>query len=403
MSMALEGIRVIDLTLWHQGAMAATILGDLGAEVIKIEDRVKGDPARGFMQIIGASTGVMGRNAYFEHCNRNKKSITLDLTKQKGRQIAYQLVEKSDVFLHNMRKGVPERLGMDYKTLSQYNPRLIYASASGWGPKGPAAGKPSFDMTGIARSGMMTVAGEPGTPPVNIQGMGDQIGAIMTAFSVVTAIAARERLGVGQEVEVSLLGSLVYLLGMYVDVELLVGHELPRFVRAKAGNPLWNYYRCKDDKWIVLAHIQSDRYWPTLCRAVGIEHLEKDPRFENMDVRGKNAAELISIMDEAFATKTRAEWLDIFEKSGDLIFEAVNTISDMVKDPQVRANDYIVGFQHPAWGKIDVVGIPMHFSCTPPSVRLPAPEFGEHTEEVLQSVLGYSWDDIAKLNAEEVI
>jgi len=407
MGMPLEGCRVLDWTIWQQGPLAAMMLGDMGAEVIKIEDRRTGDPMRGLLGSIGKIGGMKAlaqRNAYFEHCNRNKKSITLDLTKPKGKEIIYKLVEKSDVFLQNYRKGVAIRLGLDYPTLRQYNPKLIYASASAWGPKGPDIDRPSFDFTGVARSGIMTVMGEPGQPPVHMQaGIADQIGGIMTAYSVVTALYMREKLGVGQEVEASMLGGMTYLLGMLVDYKLISGVEQVKWVRATAGNPMWNYYKCKDDKWLVLGLLQSDRYWPDFCRALGIEHLEKDPRFADMNVRGANAPELISILDSVFITKTRAEWQDILSKHGDLLYEPINTITELIEDPQVQANDYVTEFQHPSLGKIPLVGFPMHFSNASTSVRLPVPEFGQHTEEVLQDVLGYTWDDITKLKAEEII
>jgi len=407
MKMPLEGCRVLDWTVWQQGPLASMMLGDLGAEVIKIEDRRSGDPMRGLLGSIGKIGGMKAfvqRNFYFEHCNRNKKSITLDLTKQKGKDIIYKLVEKSDVFIQNYRKGVAVRLGLDYNTLRQYNPRLIYATASGWGPKGPDVDRPSFDFTGVARSGIMTVMGEPGMPPVHMQaGIADQIGGIMTAYTVVTSLYMREKTGVGQEVEASMLGGMVYLLGMLVDYKLISGVEQPKWVRATAGNPLWNYYKCKDDKWLVLGLLQSDRYWPDLCRALGIERLEKNPRFADMNVRGTNAAELVSILDSVFITKTRAEWQDILSKHGDLLYEPINTITELVEDPQVRANDYVIDFQHPSWGKVPMVGFPMHFRNASASVRLPVPEFGQHTEEVLQEVLGYTWEEITTLKAEEVI
>ena len=207
----------------------------------------------------------------------------------------------------------------------------------------------------------------------------------------------------GQKVEASVLGSLTNLLSVNIEFKLVMGQEISPFVRIKAGNPLWNYYKCKDDKWIVLTHMQPDRHWPTLCQAMGLKRLGKDPKFGTMETRAQNAAELISIMDSVFLTKNRVEWLEILEKSGDLIFEAVNSISDVVEDPQMRDNDYIVDYEHPSLGKVTVTGSPMHFSQTPASIRLPAPEFGQHTEEVLQNVLGYTWEEIAKLRAEEII
>jgi formyl-CoA transferase len=200
-----------------------------------------------------------------------------------------------------------------------------------------------------------------------------------------------------------MLGSMVSLLGMLVDFKLFGGIEQPKWLRASAGNPLWNTYECKDDKWLVLSLLQSDRYWPSICRVLGLEHLEKDPRFEDFAVRSKNSTELVSILDKVFATKTRSEWLDILGKSGDLLFEPVNTISDVVEDPQVQINNYITEYQHPSYGKVSAVGFPMHFSQAETSVRLPPPEFGQHTEEVLQDILGYSWDEITELKAEKVI
>ena len=404
MTAVLEGIRVLDWTVWQQGPMASVMLGDLGAEVIKIEDRVSGDPSRGFMRQMGAGMGIGGRNFYFEVMNRNKKSVTLDLNKQRGKEILYQLVEKSDVFLQNFRQGVAARLGMDYATLSRYNPRLIYASASGWGPQGPNRQKPAFDFTGQARSGIMTIAGELGSSPISLQGaIGDQIGAIMTAYGVVAALLARERLGIGQEIDSSLLGSLLFLMGLNVSFKLGFGIEMPNHNRAGAYNPLWNYYKCSDDKWLALAELQADRAWPIVCRALGMQALEKDPRFDSLEARAKNAAELISIMDRVFVTKTRDDWLKTLEQAGDLIFEPVNTISDAVEDPQVLANDYITDFNHPVWGKVKALGIPVKFSKTPGRITREAPEFGQHTEEVLTEVLGHTWDDIAKLREEEVI
>jgi CoA:oxalate CoA-transferase len=164
--MVLEGIRVLDWTVWQQGPVASVMLGDLGADVIKIEERGSGDPARGMMKLAGAAAGVAGRNFYFENNNRNKRSLVVDLRKEEGKKIIYKLVEKSDVFVQNFRKGVAARLGLDYTTLSRYNHRLIYASASGWGSEGPDAEKPSFDYTGVAKSGIMSMVGEPDMPPL---------------------------------------------------------------------------------------------------------------------------------------------------------------------------------------------------------------------------------------------
>src|SRR5215813_8749469 len=280
MALPLEGIRILDWTIFQQGPVATMMLGDLGAEVIKLEERVGGDPGRGVLQIAGSKTGGDKRNYYFEANNRHKKSLTLDLKKPEAREIVYKLVEKSDVFVQNFRKGVAAKLGLDYPTLSRYNPKLIYASATGYGPDGPDSGEPSFDYMGLARSGIMNAVGEPNMDPLNITGgIADQMGAIMLAYGVITALLARERYGIGQEVDSSHLGSMMALQGLNLASRLTLGKEFRRSYRTKAPNPLWNHYKCSDGKWICLAMIQADRYWSDLCKALGIQHLEHDARF----------------------------------------------------------------------------------------------------------------------------
>ena len=249
----------------------------------------------------------------------------------------------------------------------------------------------------------MTQAGDPGMPPFSIGwGVADQTGAVMTAYGVLAALLARERLGIGQELDVSLLGTMIFVQQMTVNSAVMLGAELARFPRYRVGNPLLNHYMCADNRWIMLGMNQADRHWPNFCRVLGIENLEKDPRFENLWVRGQNSEDLVAILDKIFPTKTSEEWI-IQLRAADLVVARVNTISDLENDPQVVANDYIIEFDHPALGrKIKMVGIPVQLRQTPGSVRLPAPEFGQHTEEVLLE-LGYSWDEISHLKEEEVI
>ena len=405
MARPLDGIRVLDWTIWQQGPVATMMLGDLGAEVIKIEERVGGDPGRGVMSIGGTATGGEGkRNYYFEANNRHKRSIALDLKKPEGKAIIYKLIEKSDVFVQNFRKGVAGKLGLDYQTLSRRNPKLIYASATGYGPQGPDSGEPSFDYMGLARSGIMTAVGEPDMVPQNITGgIADQMGAIMLAHGIVVALLARERLGVGQEVNTSHLGSMMALQGLNLACRLTLGKEFKRFYRTQAVNPLWNHYKCQDDKWICFAMPQADRYWPDFCKALGITELEKDPRFAAMKVRGKNCEALIAILDKIFASKPRDEWMKILKAGGDFIYTIVNSVNDLPTDPQMIANNYVVDYDHPAWGPIQVMGHPVILSETPADPKAPAPEFGEHTEQILIDTLGYSWEEVAQLKEQEVI
>jgi len=345
-----------------------------------------------------------GRNFYFETNNRNKKSLTLDLGKERGREVVYRLVEKCDVFVQNFRQGVAARQGLDYPTLSKYNPRLIYATASGYGPRGPHSQEPAMDYLGLARSGIMNAVGEPDMPPLGmVGGLADQMGAIVTAYGILAAVVARERFGVGQEVDVSHLGSMTALQALNVAAVCLLGRELPRQERATAFNPLWNHYRCRDGRWLALAHLQPDRHWPDFCRALGIEELERDPRFEDARRREENAGELVAILDKIFATRTCDEWMEYLKQRGDFICAPVNRVADLVDDPQILENEYITDFDHPVLGRIKVVGLPVRLSRTPGSVRLPAPDFGQHTEEVLLEVAGYTWEEIEKLKEEEVI
>jgi len=404
MPMPLDGIRVIDWTIWQQGPIASAMLGDLGAEVIKIEQRGSGDPGRALVQIFGKSLEDLP-NVYFEANNRNKKGITLDLKTEEGRQVVYDLVAKSDVFVQNYRKGVAERLGLGYAALREHNPRLIYANASGYGPEGPDSEEPSFDHLGLARSGIMLAAGEPEMPPLAVAGgIADQMGGVMLAYGVLAALFARERHGVGQEVDASHLGSMTWLQGLSVSCRLMAGFALPRGYRSQAGNPLWNHYECKDGRWLALAMLQSDRYWPDFCRALGRPELSTDERFEGGYQRAQNRVAAVAILDEVFATRTRDEWVaHLSESEGDFIFTIVNSVDELPDDPQVLANDYVVDFDHPAHGKTRVLGIPVQLGETPGAVRLPAPELGQHTEEVLLEILGYDWNRIAELRERKVI
>jgi crotonobetainyl-CoA:carnitine CoA-transferase CaiB-like acyl-CoA transferase len=405
----LEDIRVLDWTQWQMGTVATAMLADFGAEVIHIENRQTGDHGRALM------SGIMenlpnGRNAYFETNNRGKKSLAIDIRKEQGKEIIYRMVQNSDVFVHNFRQGVPEKLKMDYDTLCQYNPKLVYAAASGYGPRGPEAEEPAFDMIGLARSGIASVIGDENNPNFPFHGgLADQIGAIMTSYGILLALLIRERHGIGQKVDVSHLGSMMALEGLVIGMGLYLRPEqkpedMPENVtRKNAANPLWNYYKCKDGKWLVLGMLQPDIKWSAICKALGIEHLENDSRYANAIVRRENSEGLIAVMDEIFITKTSEEWMKILKETGDIICTPVQGIIDLVNDPQVLANNYIIERNHEVIGPVRVRGIPVELSKTPGEVKVEAPEFGQHTEEVLMEIGGYSWEDIARLREEEVI
>lgn len=406
MSGPLEGVHVVDCAHWIQGGNIGRMLGDLGAEIVKVEERVGGDQVRGWLQSgYGAQTQQVERNYMLDFANRSKRGITLNLRSDKGKEILYKLVSGADIFVHNWRDdGVSRRLGADYDTLFKINPRIIYAHATGWGSQGPFSGKPAFEPTAQARSGMLDLYTEPGgIPPIFPGGIGDLTGAITALVGILAALQARQRTGLGQKVEASLFGSLVAMESPFIYTYVLNGVEYPKRSRSTMGNPLWNHYRCADDKWISFAMLQPDRYWHNFCLAVGIEHLEHDDRFKNMEARARNRAELIGILDKVFATKTSKEWVKHFDELGvDLLYSQVQNISELVNDTQALANEYIVDFDHPSFGKIKIPGLPYKFSRTPARIERAAPEFGQHTEEVLLE-LGYTWDDIGQFKDEKVI
>jgi CoA:oxalate CoA-transferase len=401
MSGPLSGVKVVEVTLFQQGPVAGMRLGDLGADVIKIEAK-GGDPARGFMKIIGAMAGLKGRNYYFEHNNRNKRGIVLDLKNKKGMEVFLKLIDKADVFLNNMSIEAPLKLGIGPKDLLNRNPRLIYAQASGWGRKGAEAHALSFDYTGIARSGLMMSCGEKGTPPTQIlPGIGDEIGGLMCAWGVTAALYAREKTGKGQVVDTSLMGSLIAMLGFIMAAPAILGQEFPREIRAAAGNPLYNHYRCKDDRWIAIAHLAPDQYWPKICKALELEALQNDSRFNSIEARGKHARELVTLLDQSFLAKTRDEWARILKEEG-CIFTPIQTPQEVTHDAQALANHYFIETPHPAWGNTKMVGFPWDFSETPAAWRREAPSLGQHTDEVLTE-LGYRKEDLENLRAEGVI
>ncbi len=401
--MPLDGILVVDWTIWQQGPVASSMLGDLGADVIKVEERVGGDPGRGMLRSAGLDL-TDRPNFYFEANNRNKKSIAVDLKTPEGLEIVRRLADRADVFVQNFRKGVAERLGLGAAELCARNPRLIYASATGYGPEGPESAEPSFDYLGLARSGIMLACGEPDDEPLAIAGgVADQMGAVMLAYGILAALLARAKTGRGQAVDVSHLGSMAWLQGLGLAARTMLGRAIPRQSRRCAMNPLWNHYRCADGQWLALGMLQGDRYWPALCTVLGIPEAATDERFATQQQRMFNATDCVALLDRVFATRPRAEWLDRLRRGGDFIVTIVNAVDDLPDDPQVQANGYVTTFDHPTFGPTQVVGCPVRLSDTPAQLRLPAPEFGQHTEEVMTGLLGYTWDDIAALKERQVI
>ena len=397
----LDGLRVIDWTMWQFGPVSTMMLADMGAEVIKVES-LDGDHGRSVGRSVGLdSTLPNGASAFFEGLNRQKLGIAVNLKTPEGVEIMYKLAVKSDIFVENFRKGVVERLSLGYEDLIKHNENIIYASASGYGSKGPDAGKPAFALTAEARSGALWWIGPPDDTPHQLD-IADQSAAVMLSYGILGAIVARERFGFGQKVDVSHLGSMVWARGMQNQISLLVEKEYQRFDRTQPGNVLWNYYRCGDGRWIAFS-MGQERYWLPFCSVVGRPDLIDDSRFNTMERRYENRRELVELLDAHFLTRTSAEWEESLRGNSDIIWERVQRNLDLPSDPQVVANDYIVQYNHPAIGLSNWLQTPVNYSKTPLSTRKMAPALGENTEETLVDLLGYTWDDIVALKDKNVI
>jgi crotonobetainyl-CoA:carnitine CoA-transferase CaiB-like acyl-CoA transferase len=400
----LDGIKVLSWTVWQAGPNATAALGDLGAEIIKIEEPSQGDLMRWVWKATPAPERQRelpgGKSTIFELCNRNTKSVTLDLSREPGRQVLHRMVERCDVFVTNIHRAA-KKWGLDYAGLSRDNPRLIYLLITGYGPKGPDWESGGYDPLGQARSGLMDAISDPPLAPRGA--ILDQATSVMGSYGVVAALLARERFGVGQEVNVSLVSTGINLISNEMARILLGGGESTRHDRVRAFNPLRNLYRCADGRWIMGALTPADRYWPSFCQALGIVELEKDPRFESNEVRGQHAEELISILDKVFASRTSDEWLATFKGFPDLSFTGVNRCSEVADDPQVVANNYLVDFSHPVLGEVKFPGFPIEFSETPAAIRSAAPDLGEHTREVLREMAGCGPEELDRLGGEGVI
>ncbi|MEE9248642.1 MAG: CoA transferase, partial [Dehalococcoidia bacterium] len=307
--MALEGLRIIDMTIWQHGPVSTAMLADMGAEVIKIERRESGDPGRylSIWNFQGFDQDQFPLNYYWENNNRNKKSLAIDLKRPEGVEVMTRLIKRSDAFVSNFREASLERLGLGYESVHKINPRLVYAIGYGVGSKGPDAHRPSADLAAQARAGIMSQIQS--APPMQIWGgLADQTGAFMLCLGITMGLLTRERTGIGQKVEESLFGTQLAVGALMAQGTLFSG-TVPSEYRRRALSPFWNVYKTKDDKWLCLSVLEMDRDWRPVCRALDLEWMEEDPRFKSGHDRVHTYSdELIDILDEAFAKKTRDEW-----------------------------------------------------------------------------------------------
>jgi len=396
----MQGVRVVELGVWVAGPAAGLIMADWGADVVKIEPPGTGDPARGFAKMIG---GDLPFNPPFEMDNRSKRSVVVDLSKQEGRALALELIDGADVFVTNLRRPALARLGLDVESLRARNPRLIYAAISGYGFAGEDADKAAYDIAAFwSRSGVASALQRPGQPPpFQRGGMGDHQAGLSLAAGISAALFSRERSGEGQFVSTSLLRQGIYMLSFDMAITLRFGVAVASGERTTMGNPTVNSYEDKDGRWFWIVGLEGARHWPPLARAVGRPEWIDDPRYATPKVRAENAKELIAGLDAIFATKTRDEWGAIFEREQDMWWAPVQSIDEVVADPQVRA----------AGGLVDVPdgpttttlpATPVDFSDTVWSPRSMAPEHGQHTDEVLRE-LGRDDEQIEALRSEGVV
>jgi crotonobetainyl-CoA:carnitine CoA-transferase CaiB-like acyl-CoA transferase len=391
----LDGVRVLELGIWVAVPSAAAVLADWGARVVKIEPP-EGDPLRGL-----AATGLVPYqpdvNPAFHLDNRGKRGIVLDLRRPGGRDVAHALIRQSDVFVSNLRRQKLAALGMDYETLREVNPRLVYAGLTGYGVDGPDRDRAAFDYAAFwARAGVMASLGEPeGPPPTQRPGMGDHMTGLGMAGAIAAALLARERTGVGQEIGMSLFQSGMWMLASDIQAAITTGYCHTPGGRRAAPNPLFNFYRTKDDRWLHLIMLQPDRHWTAFCAAIGRADLADDERFANALVRFSHSRELIAILDPLFAARTLAEWGAVLDESG-CFWGSVQSVADVVSDPQAEAIGAFAETSLPDGRPLRIVKSPVAFGATPAAVSGPAPELGQHTEEVLLEA-GYTWDDIARL------
>jgi len=392
----LDGVRILDLTRMLTGGYAAMLLGDRGAEVIKIEAPGKGDPLRRMPPHF-----YKGESAYFLSISRNKKSVTLDLRKDEGREVFHRLVEVSDVVFDNFRPGVLERLGADYDTLKKIKPDIICCSISSYGHTGPLKNGPGFDLVIQALSGMMSYTGEPGRVPVRMGApMGDLAGSLFAVFAISAALYAREKTGEGRFIDLSLLDCLISL-HTYVSEYYWLGGQLPQLIGSGHMSVVpYRAYRTRDGFLTVAIFVE--KFWAGLCNVIGRPELGRDERYDSTAKRLERRAEVDAVLEEVFPLKTTEDWMKLLEAEG-VPAAPVLTIDRVFEHPQVLERGMVVEVEHPAGGVIKMIGNPVRQPEVDEQPLAPTPRLGQHTDEVLRRLLNYDEERLSRLRSEGVI
>lgn len=377
----LEGIRVIDLTRILAGPYCAMMLGDMGAEIIKIENPDGGDDTRSW-----GPPFLNGVSAYFLSINRNKKSLTLNLKDERGKALLRDLIRKGDVMVENFRPGALEKLGFSWEEIRRVNPRMIFASLSGFGQTGPRRSEPGFDVVIQGEGGVMSITGDPDGPPTKVgASIADITAGMLAAQGVMLALYHREKTGVGQMVDVSMLDGQVALLAYHANGYFATGRVPPRRGNRHPSITPYETYSCGDGYFNL--GVGNDSLWRRFCDAMGLASLKEDPRFAVNKDRVNNREELQRILDAFFAEKTVEETIEALREAG-VPCGPINDIGQALSEPQVLAREMVVDVDAPVAGPTKVTGVPIKLSETPGAVRTPPPALGQHTDEVLEAVLG---------------
>jgi len=435
MVMALEGIKVLDISQVAAVPLCARHLADYGADVIHVENAKLGDSWRNLQAGHGGGpAGVPSDIPYnWEAFNRNKKGLAVDLSKKSGQELIHRLAKDTDIFLTNLRLSERDKLAMDFETIIKQNPGIIYGSVTGHGLKGPDNDIPAYDTTVyFCRSGinhMLTIPGMAGPSPR--AAFGDSLAGMILAFGVMTALYARDKTGKGQEVDTSLLATGIYQLTFDMSSAITTRTDettyrmgefegtdeeraerdrlmleaqtalmnLGDFYRERLPNPMANAYTTKDGKVIRFNALQADRYWDKFCRLPGLEYLAGQAKYTTTELREEHNKELYYIFKDVFLTKTLADWRPLIAELPGAPFQNLVEVAD---DVQVTANQMVMPYDHPTYGEIPILGSPVNLSQTPATIREPAPEFSQHTETILMDA-GFEWEEIEKLKEDEVI
>jgi crotonobetainyl-CoA:carnitine CoA-transferase CaiB-like acyl-CoA transferase len=394
MASPLKGVVILDMTRFLSGPFCTMLLGDMGAEVIKVETPVVGDDTRAWAPFIA------GQGSYYLSTNRNKKSLCVDTRKAEGTEVLRKMVGQTDVFVENFKPGLMDRLGLDFRSLIALNPRLIYCSISGFGQTGPYRDRPGYDQILQGISGLMSITGTEESGPIRVGlAIGDILTALFATYGILSALHARERTGKGQWVTTSILEATVGILTMQAGKYFATGQP-----PGPAGNhhPVispYGVYRTKDKPMNIA--VGTETMWKNFCRVIGSPELEKDGRFQKNNDRVKNRSELNPLIEGAFARKTQKEWVDALNEAG-IPCGPIYTIDQVFRDPQVLHQRMFLEVDHPKAGKVPMTGLPVHLSENPPEIILPPPLLGEHTGEVLLE-FGFSREEVQHLFAEKIV